>query len=220
MKSTLLSRGALLTVVAGLTVTLSACGADEPVESSAAPGTSSSSAAPEDDAEDASDEPFGVGCSAVPAEGEGSFAGMIDDPVGTAAGNNPTLSLLVQSVRQADLLDSVNGLQDVTVLAPANPAFKAVPKEDIDALLADTAQLTAVLTHHVIQGRLTPDQLAGTHTTLNNDEVTIAGSGEDFTVPVEGTLLGRSEARVLCGNVQTANATVYVIDQVLAPPTR
>ena len=220
MKSAFLSRGALLAVVAGLTVTMSACGADEPVESSAASGTSSSSAAPASGAANASGEPFGAGCSGVPADGEGSFAGMTDDLVGTAASNNPALSLLVQSVRQADLVDSLNSLEDVTVLAPANPAFQAVPKEDIDALLADNAQLTAVLTHHVIQGRLEPDQLAGTHTTLNNDEVTIAGSGEDFTVPAEGTVLGQSEARVVCGNIQTANATVYVIDQVLAPPTR
>ena len=66
------------------------------------------------------------------------------------------------------------------MLAPANAAFDAVPADALQALLADNAQLTAVLTHHVIQGRLTPDQLAGTHTTLNNDEVTIEGSGRDL----------------------------------------
>ena len=56
--------------------------------------------------------------------------------------------------------------------------------------MADNAQLTSVLLHHVIQGRLTPDQLAGTHTTLNNDEVTIEGSGDSFTVAGEGTVTG------------------------------
>ncbi len=142
---------------------------------------------------------------------------MADDPVGTAASNNPALSLLVQSVRQAKLGDSLNGLEDVTVLAPANSAFQAIPRQDVEALLADNAQLTAVLTHHVIQGRLAPDQLAGTHTTLNNDEVTIEGAGEDFTIAAGGTVLGTTEASVVCGNVRTANATVYIIDQVLAP---
>ena len=74
-----------------------------------------------------------------------------------------------------------------------------------------------MLTHHVIPGRLTPEELAGTHTTLNNDEVTIEGAGEDFTIAVDGTVTGM-EASVICGNVQTANATVYIIDQVLGPP--
>jgi uncharacterized surface protein with fasciclin (FAS1) repeats len=75
-----------------------------------------------------------------------------------------------------------------------------------------------VLTHHVIDGRLGPDQLAGEHTTLNGDTVTVEGSGEDFTVAAEGTVTGEAPASVICGNVQTANATVYIIDQVLTPP--
>src|SRR5688500_11294686 len=115
----------------------------------------------EPSAEAMSDEPFGAGCSAVPADGEGSFTGMADDPVATAASNNPALSTLVQAVTAANLVDSFNSQQDITVLAPANPAFEAVPADALQALLADNAQLTAVLTHHVIAGRLTPEQLAG-----------------------------------------------------------
>jgi uncharacterized surface protein with fasciclin (FAS1) repeats len=163
-----------------------------------------------------SDEPFGAGCSAVPADGEGSFTGMADDPVATAASNNPALSTLVQAVTAAGLVDTLNTTEDITVLAPANPAFEAIPPDTLNAVLADTAQLTAILTHHVIPGRLTPEQLAGTHTTLNDDEVTIEGEGENFTVAMEGTVT-QMPASVICGNVQTANATVYIIDQVLAP---
>jgi uncharacterized surface protein with fasciclin (FAS1) repeats len=59
-----------------------------------------------------------------------------------------------------------------------------------------------------VEGRLSPEDVAGTHTTLAGDEITVEGSGEDFTA--EG-------AKVLCGNVQTANATVYVIDSVMMP---
>jgi putative DNA primase/helicase len=88
----------------------------------------------------------------------------------------------------------------------------------LQALLADQPQLTAVLTHHVIEGRLSPDQLAGEHTTLNGDTVTIEGSGEDFTISADQTVVGEADAAVVCGNVQTANATVYIIDGVLAPP--
>jgi uncharacterized surface protein with fasciclin (FAS1) repeats len=153
----------------------------------------------------------------VPTDGEGSFDGMTDDPVATAASNNPVLSTLVQAVTAANLVDTLNTTQDITVLAPANPAFEAVPADALNGLLADVPALTTVLTHHVIPGRLTPEELAGTHTTLNNDEVTIEGEGENFTIAMEGTVT-QMEANVICGNVQTANATVYIIDQVLTPP--
>jgi uncharacterized surface protein with fasciclin (FAS1) repeats len=209
-----------MTAVSTLAITLSACGSDDSADSAASADTGSSSMesseAPESSAMPMSDEPFGAGCSAVPAEGEGSFTGMTDDPVATAASNNPALSTLVQAVTAANLGDTLNTTEDITVLAPANPAFEAIPADALNAVLADTAQLTTVLTHHVIPGRLTPEELAGTHTTLNNDEVTIEGSGENFTIAAEGTLT-MTEASVICGNVQTANATVYIIDQVLAP---
>ena len=221
MKNNLLTRGVLITAASTLAITLSACGgSDGSSGTSAAADTSSSmgSSAPESSAMPASDEPFGAGCSAVPTEGEGSFTGMTDDPVATAASNNPALSTLVTAVQAAGLVDSLNGAQDITVLAPANAAFEAVPADALKALLADKAQLTAVLTHHVIEGRLSPDQLAGEHTTLNGDTVTIEGSGEDFSVAADGTVLGTMKASVICGNVQTANATVYIIDQVLTPP--
>ncbi len=212
-----LRRAALLGAVGALALALAACGSDGDGDGSAGGSSASSSSAPaESSAAPAAPGPFGPGCSALPADGEGSFAGMSDDPVATAASNNPALSTLVQAVTAANLADSLNGQQDITVLAPANPAFEAVGADALQALLADNARLTAVLTHHVIAGRLAPDQLAGTHTTLNNDQVTVEGSGEMFTVAGEGTLT-QTEATVICGNLQTANATVYVIDQVLAP---
>ena len=218
MKSNLRTRALLLTAVSSLAITLSACGMDDSSNTSASADTGSMSTS-ESSAMPASDtEPFGAGCSAVPADGAGSFDGMAQDPVATAASNNPALSTLVTAVGAAGLGDSLNTAQDITVLAPANPAFDAVPADALKALLADKEKLTAVLTHHVIEGRLAPDELAGTHTTLAGDEVTIEGSGEDFSVAADGTVLGEMKASVVCGNVQTANATVYIIDQVLTPP--
>jgi uncharacterized surface protein with fasciclin (FAS1) repeats len=216
------SRGALAAATAALALTLTACGGSDDAgggsAASSSAATSSSESMESPMAEPASGEPFGEGCSAVPADGEGSFEGMTDDPVATAASNNPALSTLVEAVTAANLVDSLNSQPEITVLAPANPAFEAVPADALDALLADNAQLTAVLTHHVIEGRLSPDQLAGEHTTLNGDMVTIEGSGEDFTVAADQTVVGEADAAVICGNVQTANATVYIVDQVLAPP--
>ena len=76
-----------------------------------------------------------------------------------------------------------------------------------------------MLTHHVIEGRLAPDQLAGEHTTVNGDTVTIEGSRRGLHRPgrPDGSRARRPRT-VVCGNVQTANATVYIVDQVLAAP--
>jgi uncharacterized surface protein with fasciclin (FAS1) repeats len=158
------------------------------------------------------DAPFGPACAGVPADGAGSFEGMAADPVATAASNNPALSTLVTAVTAAGLGDTLNTTEDITVFAPTNDAFAAVPTETLDAAMADpTGLLTQVLTYHVVPGRLAPDALAGTHTTLQGADLEVAGTGEDFTI--NGT------AVVVCGNVQTANATVYIIDGVLLPPS-
>ncbi|MEE1926946.1 fasciclin domain-containing protein [Streptomyces sp. TRM 70351] len=155
-------------------------------------------------------EPFGPSCPAVPSEGDGSFAGMAQDPVATAASHNPELSTLAQAVQAADLTDTLNNAEDVTVFAPTNDAFAKIPQEDLDALLNDKEQLTEVLTYHVVDERLAPSDLEdGTFQTLAEQELTTSGSGEEYQVG--------DGAEVVCGNVQTANATVYMIDSVLMP---
>ncbi len=157
------------------------------------------------------DEQFGDACAAVPADGEGSFEGMSDDPVATAASNNPVLSTLVTAVTAAELGDTLNSAEDITVFAPANDAFEAMDQDTLQAALDDpSGLLTTVLTYHVVAGRLAPADLAGEHETLQGGTLEVEGEGEEFTV--------NGEANVICGNVQTANATVYIIDGVLLPP--
>jgi uncharacterized surface protein with fasciclin (FAS1) repeats len=154
--------------------------------------------------------PFGAACSAVPASGAGSLEALAQDPVATAASNTPQLSTLVTAVKKADLVDTLNTAQGITVFAPTNDAFAAVPKPTLDKALGDPkGLLTTVLTYHVVPGQLAPDQLAGSHTTLQGDTIQVSGSGQDFTV--------NGNSSVVCGNIQTANATVYLIDQVLLP---
>jgi len=133
---------------------------------------------------------------------------MAKDPVATAASHNPALSTLVTAVEKAGLVDTLNNAQDITVFAPTNDAFAKLPKKDLEAVLNDKALLTKVLTNHVVAGRLSPEGLAGKHETLAKTTITVTGSGEDFMV---------EKAKVVCGNVQTANATVYIIDSVLVP---
>jgi uncharacterized surface protein with fasciclin (FAS1) repeats len=135
---------------------------------------------------------------------------MATDPVATAASHNPALSTLVTAVTKAGLGDSLNSANGITVFAPINDAFGKLPKATLDKALGDPkGLLTTVLTYHVVPGRLSPDQLAGMHKTLEGATLDVTGSGTDFTV--------NGSAKVVCGNVPTANATVYLIDNVLLP---
>ena len=70
--------------------------------------------------------------------------------------------------------------------------------------------LTQILTYHVVPGQASPEQVVGTHKTVQGANVTVSGGGNDLKV---------NNASVVCGGVQTANATVYMIDTVLMPPS-
>jgi uncharacterized surface protein with fasciclin (FAS1) repeats len=198
-------RRAAVAGVLGLALLGAACsgnGSDTSGNQTAAPATTAPSMT--------ASAPFGAACSAVPATGAGSLDALAQDPVATAAANTPQLSTLVTAVKQADLVDTLNNAQGITVFAPTNDAFAAVPKPTLDKALGDPkGLLTTVLTYHVVQGQLTPDQLAGSHKTLQGGTIQVTGSGQDFTV--------NGNSRVVCGNIKTANATVYLIDQVLLP---
>ena len=206
------SRLTLAVLALALPLSLAACGSDSaPTGASSDAMTSSAapSASPSESMTEMTGQAFGPGCAAVPADGAGSFAGMAADPVATAASNNPVLSTLVTAVGEAGLGETLNTAKDITVFAPTNDAFSALDKATLDKAMADPkGLLTTVLTNHVVEGRLSPDMVAGEHTTLAGTTITVEGSGEDFTV---------GEAAVVCGDVQTANATVYIIDGVLLP---
>ncbi|MFM9373583.1 fasciclin domain-containing protein [Streptomyces sp. Da 82-17] len=155
-------------------------------------------------------EPFGPACSSLPTSGEGSAEGMADDPVATAASNNPELSTLVGAVKKAGLVDTLNNAENITVFAPTDDAFAKVPKADLDKLLADKEQLTKVLTYHVVGEKIDKGMLAdGTYKTLEGGELTTNGSGDAYKV--------NDSASVVCGDVATENATVHVVDTVLMP---
>ncbi len=218
---------ALVLALSTVTLSVAACSTSDPSPAPSAPSAASSSAvapastppvatpstAASSPAATSStaptSQPFGPACSEVPSTGAGSFDGMSTSGVATAASNNPLLSTLVTAVKRAGLVDTLNNTPDITVFAPDNDAFAAVSRSDLTKLLANRSQLTDTLTTHVVKGRLAPDQLAGEHQTLSGSTITVTGSGEDFTVD--------GNAHVVCGNIQTSNATVYVIDHVLSP---
>lgn len=208
-------RASRLTAVAAATIfsiSLAACGDSGSGDSGSAAAPTMTSAAPTM-APSTMDSTvnFGQGCAAVPtdASDEGSFQAMAQVPVATAASGNPLLSTLVSAVKQAGLVDSLNSADGITVFAPTNDAFNKIPAADLKKVLADKKTLTSILTYHVVPGKLAPADLAGSRKTLQGSELTVTGSGQDFKVD--------GAASVVCGNVQTANATVYIIDSVLMP---
>ncbi len=165
------------------------------------------------DEEMAETEPSGPLCSAVPADGEGSFAGMTDDTAATAASNNPVLSTLVQAVSAAGLVDTLNSDGPFTIFAPANPAFEALPPGTLDAVLADQDLLTSILTLHVVAG----EQLSSADLAELDSVTTVNGADITLEVAADGSLMVNGQATVGCADIQTANATVHVIDAVLMP---
>lgn len=176
-----------------------------------AAGSASATTAPPDDMTMAG--PSGPLCAAVPADGEGSVAGMADDAVGTAASNNPLLTTLVAAVTAADLGDTLNGPGPFTVFAPVNSAFDKIDPATLEGVLADVDTLTSILTYHVLPEQVSSADLVagGTFATVNGAELTVAQVGE--TLVVNG-----GAAAIQCADVPTANATVYLIDSVLMPP--
>ncbi len=213
---TLRRNGGIATAAIALSITLAACGSEDDTTSTASDTDETSEAAPEEEPAEteeasAADQTFGEGCAAVPADGAGSFDGMVMDPVATAASNNPLLSTLVTAVGEADLVGTLNDAPELTVFAPVNDAFAAIPEDQLNSILADKALLTKILTHHVIGGQLDPSAVAGEQETLNKDTLTVEGDETGMTVSD-----GAVTANVICGNVPTANATVYIIDAVMA----
>ncbi|NML52467.1 fasciclin domain-containing protein [Streptomyces sp. R302] len=214
MNSPRIRRGAIaVTAAVVLPFSLAACSDSDGDTKAAASATAAADPiGTETPAEGATamDAPFGPACAGVPKEGAGSFDGMAKDPVATAASNNPALSTLVAAVEKAGLVDTLNNAEGITVFAPTNDAFAKIPKADLDKVLADKATLTEILTYHVVGQRITPEQLEnGSFETLQKGKITTRGSGEEYTV--------NATSEVVCGNVRTANADVYVVDTVLMP---
>lgn len=195
--------------IAGLT----ACsGMDQASPSATTASTPTSTSAPKADGMTSTTDVFGPGCAGVPqdASNKGSLQGMAEDPVATAASNNPLLTKLVAAVQAAGLVDTLNSQQAITVFAPADPAFAELGDAKFQELAGNPAALTPILQYHVVGQRYDAKglQAAKTVKALNGGELKIAGSGDNLTV---------NGVPVLCGNIPTKNATVFVIGKVLTP---
>ena len=200
---------ALSAMAAGLALAAAACGSSG---GSAASGTSSPHhpmASHSHPMTHTASSVFGSDCGMVPSSGMGSLHSMSMDPVVTAAAHNPLLADLAKAIKAAGIGSELDSMHALTVFAPADTAFSHLHGSAM-TMMHSPAELAKILKYHVVAGRITPAALA---------------SGKPLTT-VEGSTLKPSKmgavyevntADVICGNIQTANATVYIINKVLIP---
>ncbi|MDH4393219.1 MAG: fasciclin domain-containing protein [Aquabacterium sp.] len=136
-----------------------------------------------------------------------AFGVQAKDIVDTAvaAGNFKTL---VAALKAADLVPTLKGAGPFTVFAPTDDAFAKIPKADLDALLKDKAKLKAVLTYHVVPGKvMSTDLKAGNVKTVQGSEVMVNTMG--------GAMV--NGAKVVAADVAADNGVIHAIDTVLMP---
>ena len=160
---------------------------------------------------------FGPACDWLPqGDGPGSLAAMRRQPVATAVSANPLLTTLATAVKAVPgLPDTLDNTQGLTVFAPSDDAFAALPRPTWQALLKDTTKLDGLLSYHLVGQRYDAASLVAAEqaTALAGGTLAIGGTATAPTV-TDGQ---GDTAAVLCGNIPTANATVFVIDRVLMP---
>jgi uncharacterized surface protein with fasciclin (FAS1) repeats len=143
-----------------------------------------------------------AGCATSPAPA----------PVPETAARAPQLTTLTKLIQQAGLAEALRGAGPYTLFAPSDDAFKAVPARTLAELSADPARLKAVLSYHVVPGRLTTDAVKnGNQKSLEGAVLAVAKAGSFVTV---------EDALVQQADLGASNGVVHVIDRVLLPPRR
>ena len=199
--------GVIAAGIGTLALTAAACSSSAPAASGASPThhpmMSHSAAA-------ATSAAFGSDCGMIPASGMGSMHAMMTDPVVTAAAHNPLLTTLAAGVKTAGLTPELDSMASITVFAPANNAFSKLPHSMTMSMTHSPKELAKVLKYHVVSGHITTAQLASGKplTTLEGSTLKPSKMGAVYEV---------NNADVICGNIHTANATVYIINKVLTP---
>jgi uncharacterized surface protein with fasciclin (FAS1) repeats len=153
---------------------------------------------------------IGRGCGMIPAKGTGSISQLSTEHAITAASRNPQLSVFVAAVRTAGLGKTLNARHSYTLMVPVNSAFASLSKTQI-MHLHNSGELLKIVNYHALKARVGPQQFASGAklATLQGKRLTLSKSGSVYRV---------NGATVLCGNIKTANATVYIVSKVLLPP--
>lgn len=147
-----------------------------------------------------------AGSNSMDASKDASSAADIVDTA-VAAGNFQTL---VSAVEEAGLVDTLKGEGPFTVFAPTDEAFAKIPQEQLESLLANKTQLTAVLTYHVVAGKVMS-------TDLTDDMAVATVQGENVTINLDEGSVMVNDAKVVQADIECSNGVVHAIDTVLMP---
>ena len=139
-----------------------------------------------------------------------AFSAQAKDIVDTAVAAG-SFNTLATALGAAGLVDTLKGKGPFTVFAPTDAAFAKIPKADLDALLKDKAKLTAVLTYHVVSGKVMAADVGGLTTAK-----TVAG--KDVKVTAKDGAVMINESKVVKTDIAAKNGVIHVIDKVLLPP--
>ncbi|SRR6056297_2385623 len=139
------------------------------------------------------------------ADDHGTHKDIVDTAV--EAGSFNTLATALDA---AGLIETLKGEGPFTVFAPTDDAFAKIPADQLNALLADTEQLTAVLTYHVVAGKVTAADVVELDTAT-----TVQGSDIDITVSDSGVMV--DNANVVTTDIMASNGVIHVIDSVILP---
>lgn len=153
---------------------------------------------------------FGHGCHQLAGGGPDGAAALAALPAMTAISRIPQLSVLDRAVTRAGLAGQLNSARSLTIFAPDNAAFTTVGPGVLHALLATPGDLRRTVSFQVVAGRVTPAQLAGHRKMISLGHTRLHATGR-------GAYLGANNASVVCGNVRTANATLYITDRLIVP---
>lgn len=147
-----------------------------------------------------------AGSNSMDASKDASSAADIVDTA-VAAGNFQTL---VSAVEEAGLVDTLKGEGPFTVFAPTDEAFAKIPQDQLESLLANKTQLTAVLTYHVVAGKVMS-------TDLTDDMAVATVQGENVTINLDEGSVMVNDAKVVQADIECSNGVVHAIDTVLMP---
>jgi uncharacterized surface protein with fasciclin (FAS1) repeats len=139
-------------------------------------------------------------------ETDASQKDIVDTAV--AAGGFETL---VSAVQAAGLVDTLKGEGPFTVFAPTDEAFAKIPEDQLSALLANETQLTAVLTYHVVAGKVMS-------TDLSDNMMVETVQGSNLTISLVNASVMVNDANVVQANIECTNGVIHAIDTVLLPP--
>jgi uncharacterized surface protein with fasciclin (FAS1) repeats len=147
---------------------------------------------------------------ALPADSSSAADAATKDIVDTAVAAG-SFQTLVKAVQAADLVATLKSPGPFTVFAPTDEAFAALPKEKLEALLKDKAALTAVLTYHVVPGKVPAADVIKVSSVKTVQ-------GQPLSISTKGNEVHVNGAKVLKADILCTNGVIHVIDAVVLPP--